>query len=133
MNKSVEHDIRYRITRSEEVMEDARLLTSNSRWFSCVNRLYYAAFHLVDALLTLDHIQAKSHEGLKTKFFQLYIKNGTIHLDYSKLYSRLFDWRQESDYGVFTSFTEADVLPLLKETADFLKVVKALIHQKRNK
>ena len=132
MNETGKHYIQYRIARSEEVMEDARLLASNNRWLSCVNRLYYAAFHLVDALLTLDHIQAKTHEGLKTKFFQMYIKNGSIDLEYSKLYSRLFDWRQESDYAVFTSFTEEDVRPLLNETEYFLIILKDLIHKKRN-
>ena len=67
---SREDYIRYRIDRSIEIFEDAILLAENKRWRSCVNRLYYSSFHLINALLFQDGITAKSHDGLKTKFLQ---------------------------------------------------------------
>ena len=53
--------IRYRLDRSVELFQDARLLAENKRWRSCVNRLYYSSFHLINALLFQEGINAKSH------------------------------------------------------------------------
>ena len=51
MTGSGEDYIKYRIDRSIETFEDAMLLAENERWRSCVNRLYYSSFHLVNGLL----------------------------------------------------------------------------------
>lgn len=67
MTVSKEDYIKYRIKRSAEVFQDAKLLAKNMRWRSCVNSLYYSSFHLINALLSLDGITAKSHDGLKNK------------------------------------------------------------------
>ena len=98
--------VRYRLDRSSEIFQDAILLSNNKRWRSCVNRLYYSSFHLVSALLSLDGVNTKSHDGLKTRFFQLYIQSNQISTDYGKLYSKLIDWRQESDYSIYVDFDE---------------------------
>jgi uncharacterized protein len=130
MTGSQQDYILYRIDRSAELFEDAKLLSDNNRWRSCVNRLYYSSFHLVDALLTLDNISAKTHEGLKTKFLQLYIKTGKIETDYGKLFSKLSDWRQESDYSVFVDFEDNDVIPLLDKVEKLNKILIKTINEK---
>jgi len=43
--------ITYRIERAEELYEDAVLLADKKRWKSCINRLYYCCFQMLDALL----------------------------------------------------------------------------------
>ncbi len=83
--------IKYRIDRSKELYEDALILAQNNRWRSCVNRLYYSCFHIVDALLYKDGIISKSHDGLKTQFFLKYIKSNIIEKKYGKLYAQLID------------------------------------------
>ena len=130
MNSSQEDYIQYRIARSSELFDDAKLLADNKRWHSCVNRLYYSSFHLVDALLTLDNITTKTHEGLKIKFLQLYIKTGKIDVDYGKLYSKLIDWRQESDYSVYVDFKDSDVIPLLDKAENLNKIRFVAIKEK---
>jgi uncharacterized protein (UPF0332 family) len=111
--------IQYRLDRSDEIFQDARLLAENKRWRSCINRLYYSSFHLINALLFQDGITPKSHDGLKTKFLQHYIKTGKIDVDFGKLYSRLIDWRQESDYSAYVDFSEEDVFPLIAKVEEF--------------
>lgn len=122
--------IQYRIDRSVELFQDARLLAENQRWRSCVNRLYYSSFHLINALLFQEGISAKSHDGLKTKFLQLYVKTNLIDLELGKLYSRLIDWRQESDYAVYVDFIGDDVLPLIDKVAKFNTILTELINIK---
>ncbi len=67
--------INYRIQKAEETFGAAKQLISNGFWNSSINRLYYACFYAVTALLIKDNISAKSHNGVKTQFFQNYIKN----------------------------------------------------------
>lgn len=119
MSKSYPDYIKYRIDRAEEIYEDAELLFDNKRWRSCVNRLYYSAFQLVSGLMTKHDIISKSHDGLKTKFFQQYIKTKKIDVEFGKLYSQLIDWRQESDYAEFVDFKEEDVAPLMVKVKEF--------------
>jgi uncharacterized protein (UPF0332 family) len=131
MTGSQEDYIQYRLDRSEEIFKDARLLADNKRWRSCVNRLYYSCFHLINALLLQDGIAAKSHDGLKTKFLQQYIKTNLIDIEFGKLYSRLIDWRQESDYSVYVDFTENDVIPLIENVERFNLLLIDLINSKK--
>lgn len=127
MTGSQEDYIQYRIDRSVEIFQDAKLLAENKRWRSCVNRLYYSSFHLINALLFLDGINAKSHDGLKSKFLQLYVKTNLIDIDYGKLYSRLIDWRQESDYSVYVDFEESDVFPIIDKVEKFNQILIEII------
>ena len=130
MSNSKADYVNYRLERSAEIFQDAKLLADNKRWRSCVNRLYYSSFHLVNALLFLDDIITKTHDGLKTKFFQKYIKTGLIDLEFGKVYSRLIDWRQESDYSAFVDFEENDVLPLLDSVAKLNQLLIEIIETK---
>jgi uncharacterized protein (UPF0332 family) len=43
--------IEYHLARAKETLEDARLLAEKQRWNSATNRLYYAAYYAVTALL----------------------------------------------------------------------------------
>ena len=131
MTSAQDNYIQYRIERSSELFQDAILLATNDRWRSCVNRLYYSCFHIVSALLFQDGISTKSHDGLKTKFLQLYIKNNTIKIEYGKLYSRLIDWRQESDYSLYVDFDEQDVKPLIDKVEKFNSVILEIINSRR--
>ncbi|MCF8371170.1 MAG: HEPN domain-containing protein [Bacteroidales bacterium] len=119
MSNSHANYISYRIERSDEIYQDAILLFENKRWRSCINRLYYSSFQLVSALMVKHGIEPKTHDGLKTMFFQHYIKMKQIDIDYGKLYSQLFDWRQESDYAEFVDFKKEDIEPLMIKVKKF--------------
>lgn len=51
-------------------------------------------------------------------------------MEYGKLYSRLIDWRQESDYSVYVNFIEGDVLPLIKKIEKFNQILTEKINSK---
>jgi len=110
--------IEYRIQKSRETFDDAKLLAENKRWNSCVNRLYYSSFYLITALLYKNEHKAETHNGVKVQFNLHYLKEGILDLKYGKLYANLFDWRQESDYADFIDFDQETVLPLLKQVED---------------
>ena len=127
MSGKREDYINYRVQKSQEIFEDALLLLNYQRWNSCVNRLYYSSFHLISALLYKYELKHETHNGVKTQFNLHFIKNQMVSLEYGKLYSTLFDWRQESDYADFIDFDEVTVAPLIQQVKEFNSVILNLI------
>jgi len=60
--------VRYRIESARKTFEAAKVLADNGFWNSAVNRLFYAVFYAVNALLVLHGIQTKSHSATKSQF-----------------------------------------------------------------
>ncbi len=93
--------ITYRINLSHESMQVAKQTIADGYLVSAVNRLYYACFYLVDALLFFQNIQTKSHAGAKNQFSLNFIKNNVFDTEIGQIYSELFDIRHKGDYDVF--------------------------------
>jgi uncharacterized protein (UPF0332 family) len=55
--------IKYRREKAAETIEDARIMFERKRWFSTVNRIYYALFYEVIALLQTKDFSAPKHTG----------------------------------------------------------------------
>jgi uncharacterized protein (UPF0332 family) len=127
MSGTKEDYINYRVQKSQEIFDDALLLLNNQRWNSCVNRLYYSSFHLVSALLYKNELKHETHNGVKTQLNLHFVKNQLVSIEYGKLYSNLFDWRQESDYADFIDFDDETVAPLIQQVKEFNRIVLALI------
>jgi uncharacterized protein (UPF0332 family) len=132
MTKEQNDYINYRLQRASDTLNDARLLAENERWNSSINRLYYACFYAVSALLFYHSIEAKTHKGVRIKFMSEFIKTELFDKEYGKLFSDLYDWRQEGDYSDFVSFDKDLTLPLIKRTEEFIALIrKYLITTKR--
>lgn len=67
--------IKYRIDRAWESLEDARVLSNAQRWKACLNRLYYACFYAVSALLIQNDLSSARHSGIRSLFNLQYVKN----------------------------------------------------------
>jgi len=83
--------VKYRIESARKTFEAAKVLSENGFWNSAVNRLYYAVFYAVNALLVLNEIQTKSHSATKSQFSLHFIKTGRFDKKYGRLLSQLFD------------------------------------------
>lgn len=128
MSGSKKDYIKYRISKSKEIFSDAELLAMNQRWNSCVNRLYYSAYYLASALLYENNIKAETHNGVKTQLFFNFVKTGHLNKELAKLYSHLFDWRQETDYADFIEFDAETVEPLVAEVRALNTRIEELIN-----
>lgn len=88
--------VQYRLEKALQTMAAAELLASHEMWNAVVNRLYYACFYAVTALLVKTGIETKSHTGVKTQFFLHFVKTGQVSIPEGKLFGDLFDWRPVS-------------------------------------
>ena len=114
----------YRLERAQEALEDARILANSERWNACVNRLYYACFYAVLALLQKKKLTAHKHSSVRTLFNIEFVKTGVIDVRYAKFYAELFENRQESDYAEFVEFKSDDVAIMLKRSVEFIEMIE---------
>jgi len=61
--------IRYRLEKAEETLKVAQVNGNLGFWNTCVNRLYYASFYAITALLLQNDHPTQTHKGVKTLFF----------------------------------------------------------------
>lgn len=119
--------LRHRLLRAREALDDARLLAKAERWTACVNRLYYACFYAVSALLVQRGLSSSKHTGVRSLFNQHYIKTNLIPKELAQIYNDLFERRQEGDYLDFVSFEEAQVCPWIAQVETFVLHIESLL------
>lgn len=120
MNERSKQDyISYKLTKAKDALDDANILFEKSKYHAAANRLYYACFYAVTALLTQRGIQAKRHAGVKQMFSLHFIATGIIDVTQGKLYAELFNMRQVGDYDDFIYFEIDDIYPLFAPVQNF--------------
>jgi len=119
--------IDYRLIKSREAFRDARLLAQNQSWNASINRLYYACYYCVSALLLKHNIEAQTHAGCRTQFSLHFVKTGLVSIEQGKLYVDLMDWRQKGDYGDMYDFSQESVEYLFGPVEEFLNIIRGLI------
>jgi len=119
-----EEYVNYRFHRAEESYEEALILAKEERWNAVINRLYYACFYAVIALLIKNNISTQTHDGARTQFELIFVKTGIIDKESGKLFSKLFDYRQKGDYGDLFDYNEELTKPLINKVNEFLIEIK---------
>jgi uncharacterized protein (UPF0332 family) len=91
--------IQYRMGRARDTLEEAKLMFDSGYLYGAANRLYYACFYAVLALLAKNDLSSSKHSGVMGLFNREFVKTGRIPLELGKFYSRVFDDRSEGDYA----------------------------------
>ena len=124
MTRSNKELVLHRLRRARETLEDARILADARRWNPCVNRLYYACFYAVSALLVQAGLSSSKHAGVRSLFNRHFVKTGKVAKGNARIFNDLFERRQESDYMDFVSFDESQVRPWVLEPKRLLRVLR---------
>jgi uncharacterized protein (UPF0332 family) len=121
--------IRYRLSRSKDTFEDAKILADKERWNSAINRLYYSAYYAVIAILIKYDLKPTTHNGAKTVFSEHFIKKEILPKEFGKLYSQLFTWRQKGDYDDLYDFKKENVLPYFEPVQKLIEIIENKINE----
>ncbi len=116
--------INYRIERAFETLEEAEILAKNEKWNAVINRLYYASFYAVTAILISKEIETKSHDGVRIKFGQEFIRTGIFDKEMGRHFSKLFDLRTKGGYGDLFDHSQETALPLIDPTREFVEAIR---------
>ena len=115
------------LEKADEVLASAELELNEDHTNFTVNRLYYACFYAVTALLLRAGKQFARHSAVKSEFSRTYIKPGRADVKWNKFYQKLLDDRQDGDYISTTTFEASDVSTSLQRAREFIDLIRGLI------
>jgi uncharacterized protein (UPF0332 family) len=118
--------IAYRLERARETLAEARVLLEAGHANACVNRLYYACFYAVLALLLTRNIRTSKHTQVRASLHRDYVKPGHVPKKMGDHFDLLFDGRHRGDYEDLVVFAMKDVQPLLEPTKAFVEYIAEL-------
>jgi uncharacterized protein (UPF0332 family) len=119
--------IEYRLEMAAEALQNAADSLEKEHLHGAVNRIYYACFYAVSALLTSGGYEFGSHHGAKTLFGQHYIATGKLSRKQGTFYGQIFNARNEGDYEAFVYYTNEIVGEYLAQAREFILAVRQWI------
>jgi len=115
------------LEKAEKFLSQADAVAALGIWDLVANRIYYALFHAVSALLINDRIEVRSHKGAGLMFGQKYVIPGIFTADDGRLYAKLQDLREKSDYNLVYQSNKEELAPLIENARDLIQRIKARI------
>lgn len=125
--------VRYRAARARETLDSAKLLLDDGRLHDTVNRLYYACFYAVSALLLTDDLSSSKHAGIQALFNRNWINTGRLPGRVGHFYHLLFDRRQKGDYRDLVTFNPNEVHAWFDEAGEFVARITEQIEEQLRK
>jgi hypothetical protein len=119
--------IMYRLERARESLEEASILLERGHGNAFVNRLYYACFYAVSALLLTRGLSSAKHGGVRSLFHQNFVKPGFVNTELGQIYDKLFDNRQKGDYADLVRFDPDEVSDWYDEAREFVKTAGDIV------
>ena len=103
-------------------------LTEKGYWNTLANRLYYALFHAVSAMLISDGREVGSHKGAAIQFHQYYVRTGIFTDDEGAFYSQMETLREKSDYNCFFEVSETKITACIEPTRLLIEKIEKYIN-----
>ena len=118
--------VEFRPEKAMRAFEQANGVVPMQYWETIANRLYYAAYNAVSALLIAYGYTAQTHSGVSHLFGQHFVKTGIVPDDFGRLYHKLFSMRLTGDYDDTYGITGEDILPYIEPAKDLIDKVSML-------
>lgn len=115
------------LKKARETFEEIGILTAANRWSGAANRLYYAVFHAVNALLIHDGHAVNTHNGSHAVFNLHYIKIGSLPIEYGRLYNQLQTMREESDYNCVYEVQPEELKERIEPARKLIEKIEELV------
>lgn len=129
MDKNQLELAKYWMEKAHKSLETAEHEFNRKNIDFCVNRLYYAAFYAVSALLIIKGQSYKKHSAVRVALHRDFVKTGLIPVEYGKLYDALLRDREEADYVAFVDFDQEVIKEEFKQTGKFIDLLEELLQE----
>ena len=122
--------VKYRLEKSLRTYNEAVGSIANGYVETAANRLYYAAYYAVSALLVSYKYEASTHNGVIQMFGKAFIKSKVLERRYGTIFNQLFSLRMTGDYEDRRFLDiEEDVKPLIEPTKELIDVVSVMAQE----
>ena len=119
--------VSYWIEKANDSLNAAQDDLKAGRLSFSVNRIYYACFYVVSAILLQKRLKFKKHSGVRAAFHKHIVKTALISREHGQFYDEIFEARQRGDYIELVHFEKRQVEKWLKEASEFVKAIRSLI------
>lgn len=119
--------VRLEYEKALSLLEQAEKIMELGYWDMMANRLYYAIFHAVSALLIKDGHKVGTHKGVVLLFGQHYIKTQIFTVEEGRLYSQLQTMREKADYVCTFQTTKDEIFPMLAPAKKMIDKIGCLV------
>ena len=119
------------LEKAQNTFSDMEYCIQGKKWESAANRLYYALFHAMLALLISDGHNVKSHRGVMALFGEHYVKSGIFSKEDGALFSDLVIMRDNADYNCFFEADEEKLQPYITPARQLISKIKEYISAKK--
>ena len=121
---------KYRLKQAEESINEAIFLLSGKQSTrSIINRVYYAMFYAVLALIVFGPFSSSKHSGVLSYFNKRFIKEGVFPEELGRSINKAYELRQESDYREYAELGYEEVEFFIEQAKTFLKTVKEFLER----
>jgi uncharacterized protein (UPF0332 family) len=120
---------KYRRERAKETLQEAQIMLDNNKLIAAVNRIYYAVFYEVLALLLTKGLSSPKHSGVRSLFNKEFVKTGIISEQSGDFYNRVSGFRQRADYEDFVGFEIQKVKSWFNSAKEFIDSVEKVINE----
>ena len=115
--------------KGKSFLEQAEIIVELGYWDMVANRLYYAVFHAVSALLIKNGHKVGTHKGVVLLFGQHYIKTGIFSINEGRLYSQLQTMREKADYVCTFQTSQEEIVPMLEPARKMIEKIGGIVSQ----
>lgn len=119
--------VKYRLEKANRTYQEAVGSIKNGYVETAANRLYYAAYYAVSALLISYKYEVSTHNGVIQMFGKVFLRNNIIDKKYGKIFNQLFSLRLTGDYEDRHILNmETEVLPLVEPAKELIDLVSEM-------
>ena len=116
-----------RVQNAKATLAEVPVHINNGFWNTATNRMYYACYYMVAALLLQAGVQLKTHAGVRQAFGKEFVLKGLVSREKARFFSILYDYRQTGDYDDFIRMDGEKVKALYPQAVDFIADLEKLI------
>ncbi len=123
---------KYRLEQAKESIDEAEYLYSgNKSPRSVMNRVYYAMYYAVLALIIFERFISAKHTGALSFFNKQFIKEGVFPTEMGRWINKAFELRQTGDYREYVDLTREQVEPYIGYANSFVKKVEDYLEKNK--
>jgi len=113
--------------KAEKTFSEIEILVNAGLWSTAANRLYYAVFHAVSALLIKDGHKVQTHQGTHIGFGLYYVKTGIFPPEYGRFYNQLQTLREQSDYNCVYDVDPEELKSKIQPAKDIIEKIGEIV------
>ncbi len=121
---------KYKIERAKDELDTAKIVLEAQKYKAANNRVYYACFHAITAVLALEPIAFKKHKDTLAYFNKNYVRTEIFPREIGRKISKLEIIRHKSDYDDFYLASKEEAVEQVTTAETLIDMIEKYVAQK---